>query len=386
MTNGADTSQNRWAVPMNRTTLGVLGAGSATLIVFGLSTSTDWSLHLLAVALTVIAAVFLKNLAPQLGLMDLPQGHKTHSGDVPVVGGLAMYIGLALCLPLTPLPGQTVIALLSACGLLVVMGALDDRSHLPVWARFAVQISAVLIMIHWGGVVLTDLGQLVSQETFTLGRWSVPMTVVATVGVINSMNMADGLDGLASTLALVTCSIVGVLAYASHPYAATLALLACSILIAFLAFNAPLPGLDPRARMFMGDAGSMMLGLLVAWLLIGLSQGAERVFPPVTALWLFALPLLDTLSVMLRRILRKRSPFAPDREHLHHVLIVAGYSPQEVVVIAACGAALFAGLGLLLLQAGVPDYWQFAIALAIFLLVNLAIQRAWRIQRWLHKS
>jgi UDP-GlcNAc:undecaprenyl-phosphate GlcNAc-1-phosphate transferase len=234
--------------------------------------------------------------------------------------------------------------------------------------------------------VLTDLGHLVSTERFTLGSWSVLMTVVATVGVINSMNMADGLDGLAGTLALVTLSVTALLAFGAHAELSEIALITCSALVAYLAFNAPLPGRHPGARIFMGDAGSMMLGLLIAWLMIALSQGPERAFPPITALWLFALPLLDTLTVMLRRVLRGRSPFSPDREHLHHVLIVAGYSKRMVVVIAVGAALLFAGLGLTMLHLGIADYVQFFIALGVFGLINLAVRRAWRLQRWLHKT
>jgi len=385
MPQGVETATSQWTVPVNRTTFGVLSLGAFIVTALGLTTGTDWQLQFLAIAITSVAILALKSLAPRLGLIDHPQGHKTHDGDVPVIGGLAIYIGLAFTLPLTALPGSTIFALLASCGLLVALGALDDRYHLPVWARFGAQVGAALIMIEWGGVMLTDLGQLVGDETFTLGRWSILVTVVATIGVINSMNMADGLDGLAGTLALATFGMAAIWAASGHPEIACIALLACSALTAFLAFNAPLPSRDPRARVFMGDAGSMMLGLLIAWVLITLSQGPDRAFPAVTALWLFALPLLDTLSVMLRRMLRGRSPFAPDREHLHHILIVAGYSNRAVVGIMFVGAMLFAAFGLLMFKTGIPDYWQFTTALGVFALINLALHRAWRVQRILHK-
>jgi UDP-GlcNAc:undecaprenyl-phosphate GlcNAc-1-phosphate transferase len=370
---------------MNRTSFAVLGFGASVFALLGVAVGTEWTVPLLAIAITAASAVLLKNLAPRLGLIDQPQGHKTHEGNVPVVGGLAMYVALALCLPMAGVAEHTVMAVLSACGLLVVVGGLDDRFHLPVWIRFGAQITAALIMIHWGGVALTDLGQLVGEETFTLGRWSVFMTVVATVGVINSLNMADGLDGLAGTLSLVTFAVAAIIASSGHPDLVVLAMLACALLVGFLAFNAPFPGRVPGARLFMGDAGSMMLGLLVAWLMIDLAQGPERAMPPITALWLFAIPLLDTLSVMLRRLLRGKSPFSPDQEHLHHVLIVAGYSRPMVVVLAAVGALLFAGLGLLMLKAGLPEHVQFGIALGVFILVNVALRHAWKLQKLLQK-
>ena len=370
---------------MNRSTYGVLIAGAALVLVLG-SVARLWLSPLLAITATVGAILLLRVVAPRLGLIDHPTGHKIHTGEVPIIGGLAMSVGLAVALPFAGLPSQTVASLLAACGVLALVGAVDDRFHLPVGIRFGAQIGAALIMIYWGGVELTDLGHLVSTELFTLGRWSVLMTVVATVGVINSMNMADGLDGLAGSLALVTFVLASLLGAGGHPGIATLALLTCAVLVAFLTFNAPIPGRDPRTRLFMGDAGSMMIGLLISWCLIALAQGPERVINPVTALWLFALPLLDTLSVMLRRILRGRSPFEPDREHVHHILLVAGYSNLKVVITAIGGALLMASFGLLMLYAEVPEHWQFAIALAVFVLVNVALRRAWRLQRWLHKS
>ncbi|MBW2536095.1 MAG: hypothetical protein JRI55_31695 [Deltaproteobacteria bacterium] len=373
-------------LPMNRATLGVLFVGGALVVGFGSAASMLWLPPLLALVITLGAILLLRRIAPRLGLIDRPTGHKTHTGEVPTVGGLAMFLGLVIALPFTGLPSQTITALLAACGILVLVGALDDRLHLPVWVRFGAQISAALVMIHWGGVVLTDLGHLVTTERFTLGRWSVLMTVVATVGVINSMNMADGLDGLAGSLALTTFVLVGLLAANGHPEIAAIALPASAALVAFLAFNAPVPGRDPRGRLFMGDAGSMMLGLLISWCLIALAQGPERAIHPVTALWLFAVPLLDTLTVMLRRIHRGHSPFAPDREHFHHILVVAGYSKLKVVLTAVGVALGMAGFGLLMLLIGIPEHWQFMIALATFVMAYVALRRAWRLQRWLHKK
>ena len=105
----------------------------------------------------------------------------------------------------------------------------------------------------------------------------------------------------------------------------------------------------------MGDAGSMFLGFTLAWFLIQLSQGEERLLAPVTALWIIALPLIDTVSMMVRRFRLGRSPFAADREHFHHILLASGYTPKQTLVMMILIAGLLAGVGLAGHLLGVPE-------------------------------
>jgi len=143
------------------------------------------------------------------------------------------------------------------------------------------------------------------------------------IGMLNAVNMVDGLDGLAASLVFIA-----IIAWTGDDVRNVVIpeLLGAAIL-AFLLFNLRLRG---RALVFMGDAGSLFLGFVLTWFLVALSQGEQRLLAPVTALWLFALPLTDTISMMVRRILLRRSPFLADREHFHHILLAAGFGPQRV--------------------------------------------------------
>ena len=125
----------------------------------------------------------------------------------------------------------------------------------------------------------------------------------------------------------------------------------------------------------------MFLGLLLAWIFIQSAQGEERIITPVTALWVFALPLLDTVCIMLRRIIKGRSPFAPDREHFHHILLVAGYSVKQSVWAMIGVAGFLSVVGLITLTANLPEQLMFIGMLFLFLLYFWGMSHAWRVMK-----
>lgn len=251
-----------------------------------------------------------------------------------------------------------------------------------MWARFGAQVAAALIMTLGAGVVLNDLGSLTSVgNPIFLGILAMPLTVFATVGVINAVNMSDGIDGLAGSLVLVVVAALCLMTWAADQWEclSVLTVLA-AVLLAFLLFN-----LRPRghALVFMGDAGSMFLGFVIAWLLVKLSQGPERLFAPAIALWIFALPLADTVSMLLRRTLLGRSPFLADREHFHHILIAAGFTPRQTVGLMVALASIAAAIGLTGHFAGVPEHWMFMGFLGLFALHFCLVMSAWHQKRFL---
>lgn len=333
----------------------------------------------MGVAATAIRA--LSPLAERIGLVDKPGGHKTHDRHVPLTGGLGIYAALTLVLLLAmwwdDTPQPLLGALVAGSTLLFVIGVIDDIRHLPVTLRFGAQIAASLTAAAWGGVVLHDLGMLVGPGVglVELGFWALPLTVFATLGVINALNLVDGIDGLSGSLSVVSLALLAVVAFAAGQAEYLLIILALLGAVGgFLVFNLRCCG-RRRAQVFMGDAGSTVLGFLFACLFIGLSQGDGRAMAPVTALWLFAVPLIDTIATMLRRLLKRRSPFAADRTHLHHLLIDAGFTvPQTVLVMV--GMQLGLGLvGLAGAFAGVAEHVMFAAAMAVFAVYVVAIGR-----------
>jgi UDP-GlcNAc:undecaprenyl-phosphate GlcNAc-1-phosphate transferase len=159
-------------------------------------------------------------------------------------------------------------------------------------------------------------------------------------------------------------------------------LLLASVILAFLLFNVRISG---RALVFMGDAGSMFLGLALAWFLIGFSQGEGRLMSPATALWIFALPLIDTVSLMLRRMICGRSPFEADREHFHHILRAAGFSRKQTLAVALTLALTAAAVGLGGFFLGVSEQWMFFGFLSVFGLHFWMVMRVWRVKRFLSR-
>ncbi len=345
--------------------------------------------NLLVAGLAAFAAAsfllwILEPVARHIGLVDHPGGRKTHSDPTPLVGGIAMFIAFAFSVLTFHVPLSNYRLLFAGTLILVVVGVLDDFHELSARQRFGAQIVASLMMSLGAGVVLSDLGYLIAPEKLLgLGVLSIPLSVFATVGVINAVNMSDGIDGLAGSLVLVAVSALCVIAWAGgQPQTTAILVLLAGVLLAFMMFNLRLNG---RALVFMGDAGSMFLGFVLAWFLIQLSQGENRLLAPVTALWILALPLIDTVSMMVRRIRLGRSPFLADREHLHHILMAAGFTPKQTLVLMVLVALTATGIGLVGHLVGAPEHWMFLGFIALFTLHHWAVMRAWRVKRFLRR-
>ncbi len=336
---------------------------------------------LLAFLVTSLAIWLLRPVAHYFDLVDKPGGRKKHNGEIPLVGGPAMFAGLLVGAATLGVPIPGLQALLGAAGLLLIVGIIDDRFNLSPLARFVTQITAALLIVFSGEAVLSDLGHLFSPDFNTLEIWSIPFTVFAVVGVVNAMNMSDGMDGIGGSLALIALISMTIIGWFAG-LGAELYLLICLIAVvaAFLSFNMRTPWRN-RAQIFMGDGGSMVLGVILAWLFIHLSQGQTRVMPPVAALWIFALPLLDTVCIMLRRVAKGRSPFAPDREHFHHILLVAGYTVNQAVWIMTSIATALAAIGLTGVYVGVPESVMFYGFLLLFALYFWGMSHAWKVMK-----
>jgi UDP-GlcNAc:undecaprenyl-phosphate GlcNAc-1-phosphate transferase len=254
----------------------------------------------------------------------------------------------------------------------------DDWKELHHVPRFLAQIAAVLVMIYGAGIELRSVGNLFGFRPIGLWVFAVPMTVFAVVGVINAVNMIDGMDGLAGSTSMVSLAWYGVAATLSgRPDLANLAWLLCGGLAGFLLFNLRFPW-QPRAKVFLGDAGSTLLGFALAWFAIDLSQGsAARTLPPIAALWVVLLPLADTVSLMARRRSRGKSPFHPDREHIHHFLLAHGFTVSGALLVLVGVSVVFGAVGVIGWRVGVPQPVMFYAFASLFFAYHYAIKRAW---------
>lgn len=339
----------------------------------------------LTFAVTLLFLLVLAALAPRIGLTDHPGGRKLHARPTPLVGGIGIFLGCLVAGLFMPMWLERYLLLMGSGGVLVLTGAADDLLDLPVRLRLLMQTLASLIMSLVAGVMITNLGELVIPGwALPLGVLAVPFTAFATVGLVNAMNMSDGLDGLAGGLVLISLGALWVIVTqaGAEQYTFKLVPLMAAVL-AFLVLNVRL---RQPALVFMGDAGSLFLGFVLCWFLIRLTQGSAPIMAPITALWLVALPLIDTLTIMARRVAKGRSPFAADREHFHHVLLAAGFSPKTTLGIMLSLAAAAAGIGLAGHFLQVPDFlmfWGFLVCLGGY---HLLITRAWRLKRFIGRE
>lgn len=324
---------------------------------------------LLAAALALVLLRVLHPLAGRLQLLDYPQGRKDHAHPTPIIGGIAM-VGAAIAALLlsraTHAP-STLIAFAAASLLVVAVGLWDDRHDLRWYWRILAQVAAALIMVYGAGVRVENLGGVFGMGE--LGWISVPFTVFATVGIINAINMVDGADGLAGCLVgacLVMLAAAAV--YAGNPYLSRISLVIAGVVFAFLLYNMRFPW-QPRARTFMGNAGSAWLGLVVAWVVFRLTQNSGHPVNPVLALWLIPVPVMDCLVLSVRRVHEGRSPFAAGRDHIHHFMQDAGFGPTQAALLLAafsCATGLVAGQ---LMRLDVPN--------SLILLGFLALCAGW---------
>ncbi len=332
--------------------------------------------YLLTIVTTIAVIAFLIPRAEEWGLLDYPGDHRKHTTATPSIGGIAMFAGSAIGTAWYSPNWWLTTPLFISGGFMLAIGVWDDRHKTTYFFRFVGQLIAATIMIKAGGVILDDLGYLISDQLLPLNRWSVALTLFGTVGVINALNMSDGVDGLAGGLALVTLLSLIIVAGVAGSIQDTniLMIIACSV-VAFLLFNARIFG-HQSARTFMGDAGSMWLGLTLSWFLINLSQGEARAMAPVTALWIMAVPLIDAVSSLVRRAIKGRSPFQADLAHYHHYLLALGCSVNQTLMIAIGCALVFAAVGILGWYANVPEHVMFFGFLGAFAIYMLGMELA----------
>ncbi|MBV5276089.1 MAG: undecaprenyl-phosphate alpha-N-acetylglucosaminyl 1-phosphate transferase [Lamprocystis purpurea] len=326
----------------------------------------------------------LRPLAPRLRLLDHPgERRKNHAQPVPLIGGIAIF-GAVMVSVLVWIPLDRPLAYgLSGAALLVVVGLLDDILDLGPKLRIVAQIAAALLLTVGGGVTLTSLGDLFGFGSLDLGLFAVPFTVFAIVGICNAFNMIDGIDGLAGGLTLIALGAVVLLSPADGA-PRTLMLVTIAAIVPYLICNLQLFGCTGR-KVFLGDAGSLLLGYLVVWMLITAAQ-SPATLEPAAAIWIVAIPLMDTFCVMGRRMLRGRSPFCADRAHLHHVLARCFNSPRKALSLILPAAAVLAGIGLLGQVQHVASAALIWAALAVFALYLFVLRYAPRLYRSLARQ
>ena len=316
----------------------------------------------------------LRKVAKKVGLVDKPNIRKQHQGDIPLVGGIAICVCITFFLfsnpTIIPNIGIFTVCLIS----LVIVGAIDDKLDISFKIRFVTQAGISVVMMSVGKVELLTLGNILGFGEITLGAFGYIVTILAVVGAINAFNMIDGVDGLLGGISIISFGSLGImLLLDGQKDLSYLCLVLVVIIVPYLCFNLGILGI--KRKVFMGDAGSMLIGFTIIWLLLLSSQnGKAPPLRPVTALWLIAIPLMDMASIMIRRVRRGVSPFKPDREHLHHVCQKLGLTTTQTALIIFSFAIFCATYGIVGELLNISEPLMFYTFIVLFFIYNLVLK------------
>ena len=282
---------------------------------------------LLALCVTVSLIPLFIKIAEKMKVLDLPDERKVHTIPIPRIGGLAIAIGVFVAMFLWKDESGFLKAYIIGSAIIVFFGIIDDVRGLNYKIKFACQIVAALIIVFYGGLKITHLGMLLPDNVLLPGWIAIPLTIVLIVGVTNAINLADGLDGLAGGICLLSFCCIGYLAFLEEKTIITLISISLiGAIFGFLRFN------TYPASLFMGDTGSQFLGFSLVTVSVALTQGATAL-SPVLPIIIFGFPVLDTIMVMVHRLAEGGSPFLPDKKHFHHRLIRLGFFHTEAVFV-----------------------------------------------------
>lgn len=316
--------------------------------------------------------------APRIGLVDLPDARKIHNGPVPLVGGIALVLAYLASASLMLPQSQTFAGCLVGLGLLLAVGVLDDMQELSPRIRLVAQVVAAVSLVWISGLQITSLGNLFGTGEVVLSPLAgFVFTVFCVVSLINGVNMLDGLDGLAggvSAAILTAFMLVSIIAEEMSSASHLALLVACvAAFLLFHNFRSPLR----QKLVFLGDAGSMTLGFMLAAVAVNAGTSAVGLYP-IAAVWVLGLVVLDTVTTVLRRLAQKRNPLSAGRDHLHHLLLELGLPVPAVVILLLAIASVLATVGIVGWMLRVPESMLAASFVVLSFAYLVVVNLGWR--------
>jgi UDP-GlcNAc:undecaprenyl-phosphate GlcNAc-1-phosphate transferase len=304
----------------------------------------------------------LSNIANRIGLVDYPNERKVHGEPKPLIGGIGIMIAFSLS-SLMFIPFLNLRGFYSGMTLLIVIGFLDDFREIKYTWKFISQLCASIFMMLYSKTILYTFGNLFGLGSVDLGSFALPLTVFCILGVINAVNMIDGMDGLAGGVSLIAFVSFATLAYMNgQPELMLISIALSGAVLGFLKYN------WTPSSLFMGDAGSFSLGFSLAFLSIAITQKENSIVPPMSALLILAVPIVDTVTIMIKRIINRKNPFHADKYHLHHILQRFGLGRKAAVIVILCLSLLLSSIGVLGTILSIPDYYLFLVFSIYFIM------------------
>ncbi len=289
----------------------------------------------LSLFITIALVPMVKTMAFRFNIVDLPNTRKIHSLPMPKSGGISMAAGVFIPVMLCVSQSRLMSSILIGASVIVLFGLMDDIREMDYKQKFLGQTIAALVVILHGGVQIRCLGDLLPYNYVMPDMLCIGLTLIVIIGVTNAINLSDGLDGLAGGISMLSFIVMGFLALrCGNMLIAVMCAAVTGAILGFLRYN------THPAVLFMGDAGSQMLGFLAITFAVVLTQ-SNTPYSRLLPLLIIGFPILDTLFVMVERIVRGRSPFKADKNHFHHKLIQLGLFHSETVPVIYALQTLF---------------------------------------------
>jgi len=280
-----------------------------------------------AFAISFLSVPIVMSLAHNSGAIALPGRRHIHSHPTPKFGGVAIAFGVLVISPFVFTFDRVIGSYLFSSALMLMLGIIDDVWGADWKVKLVFSIIATAVFVFGSGIWIENIGNLFGYGDIHLGDWGIPFTFIAVFGIVNAINLIDGLNGLAcgvSSIAFVAFAVFA--SMSGNSTVLYMSLCSLGATLGLFRYN------YPRAKIFMGDSGTMFIGFSIAVMSIMLTQGEGKITPMVPVIVL-AVPICDTLRVFVIRILNKRSPFLGDKTHLHHLMMRSGIRQKRVVKI-----------------------------------------------------
>jgi undecaprenyl-phosphate alpha-N-acetylglucosaminyl 1-phosphatetransferase len=328
----------------------------------------SFSLLVFTVLISIGVLLVMFRPASRIGLVDSPVGRKQHVGTIPLTGGISIAAGVLVSVGIHRYPtnfwSDENLSFLLATALLI-LGMLDDMKNLSWRQRLIGQVVVSTISVSLLGLYVHHIGEVTLTNVPGL---SICFTVLAIVGLTNAFNLIDGVDGLCGSFAIL--SIINIFLFSGFKLTvdeSAKLILVITATLPYLVFNL---FVGKNLKVFLGDSGSYFLGFIVAMSLLKNSQGINPTLSYSSVLWCSALPVIETIGTMLRRLYDGKSPFHPDRRHLHYLLISRGVSPRLTL-------SLLIGAGVMLSILGLAIEWYSPkLSVPLFLLTLISTTTA----------
>lgn len=351
-----------------------------------LTTNSGFTLCLLSFLVSALVYPVVLRIARKYGFMDNPNARKLQRVPVPVMGGVAVFLGIVASILAWNIQLNETMLWVGLVGMtiMLVLGAIDDATDIPPSLRFIVEMLVVYWMILVSGVEIDSFHGLWGIDYVDVVI-SLPLSIIAGVGIINAINLIDGVDGYSSGFCIIACIIFATLFYyAGDEMLGGLAVMCVGALVPFFMHNV----FGDKSKMFIGDSGTLMMGtVLTIMVFSALSAGGECSkletegigIVPLT-LAIMSVPVFDTLRVMGVRILRGKSPFKPDKTHLHHLFIEIGFSHLGTSFCILLINMMIVAAWLLTWKLGGSVDTQFLVVVLLSILVTFGFYRFMKVQ------